>query len=73
MIRTHTNPYKKDNPSFGWSIAVSGNLLFVGAPFGNADNDATTGTVDQGFVEVFEIKHSGIVKYTKKGNAFSNA
>ena len=80
VIRPHTDPYKTDFSRFGWSLAVSCNLLFVGAPYGDADNregnDASLISSDpdnlesQGFVEVFEITDGGIIKYTK-GNAFS--
>ena len=41
---------------------------------GNADNNESlsgVNTSDQGFIEVFQIKSSGIIKYTKGGNAFS--
>jgi hypothetical protein len=77
VIRPHTNPYKLDNSNFGNSLAVSCNLLFVGAPEGDANNNESLPDVndnnkgDNGFVEVFEITSSGIIKYTKGGNAFS--
>ena len=80
ILRPHTHPYKTDDSQFGFSLAVSGNLLFVGANRGDADNregDAVgfqtpdpNNLANQGFVEVFEITPSGIVKYTK-GDAFS--
>ena len=71
VIRPHTDPYKTDDSKFGFSLAVSCNLLFVGAPGGDADNkEGNGGDPDQGFVEVFKITDDGIVKYTK-GNAFS--
>ena len=31
VIRPHTDPYKRDDSLFGTSLAVSCNLLFVGA------------------------------------------
>ena len=74
VIRPHTDPYKTDNSVFGYSLAVSCSLLFVGAPRGDADNreeeEGYDNYPDQGFVEVFEITDGGIIKYTK-GNAFS--
>ena len=80
VIRPHTDPSKEDDSNFGSSIAVSGNLLFVGAPQGDANNEQGSSNAfqfgnpnnrpNQGFVEVFEIKDSGIFKYSKGGDAF---
>ena len=60
MIRPHTDPYKTDGSEFGSSLAVSCNLLFVGAPQGDADNNegdfnTTNNVPNQGLVEVFDL------------------
>ena len=76
ILRPHTDPDKKDNSQFGKSLAISGNLLFVGAPGGDANNENGLGDgngnniSDQGFVEVFEITPNGIVKYSQRWRCF---
>ena len=77
VIRPHTDPSKKDNSYFGYSIAVSKNLLVVGATYRVMLIMLKVITIrgstrpNQGFVEVFEITDdSGIVKYHKRRRCF---
>ena len=69
ILRPHTDPYKKYISLFGSSLAVCGNLLFIGAPDGDADNvegGAGFGDAGQGFVEVFYLIREMFVKNSIK-------
>lgn len=55
LLRTFANPFPAANDGFGWSVAVTGNLVLVGAPWDD------TGAVDAGSAYLFDAITGGLL------------